>query len=36
MSFEFILIAVLAAWIGVDEWRLTRLENEVKNLKETK
>ncbi len=36
MSFEFILIAVLAAWVGINEWRLTRLENEVKNLKEKK
>lgn len=36
MSFEFILIAVLAAWVGINEWRLTRLENEVKNLKDKK
>ena len=36
MSFEFILIAVLAAWVGVDELRLTRLEREVKNLRKDK
>lgn len=36
MSFEFILIVVLAAWVGINEWRLTRLENEVKNLKDKK
>ena len=33
MSFEFILIAVLAAWVGVDERRLTRLEKEIENLR---
>lgn len=36
MSFEFILIAVLAAWVGVDELRLTRLGREVKNLRKDK
>ena len=34
MSLDFILILVLGAWVGVNEWRLSRLENEVKNLKE--
>lgn len=32
MSLEFVLIVILAAWVGIDEWRLTRLENEVKNF----
>lgn len=36
MSLEFVLIMILAAWVGIDEWRLTRLENEVKNLKDKK
>ena len=36
MSLEFVLIVILAAWVEIDEWRLTRLENEVKNLKEKK
>ncbi len=36
MSLDFILILVLGAWVGVNEWRLSRLENEVKNLKDKK
>lgn len=36
MSWDFVLILILSAWVGVDEWRLTRLEKEVKNLKEKK
>lgn len=36
MSLDFILIIILAAWVGVDEWRLTRLEKEVKDLKDKK
>ena len=33
MSFEFILIAVLAAWVVVDERRITRLEKEIEDLR---
>ncbi len=36
MSLDFILILVLGAWVGVNEWRLSRLEKEIKNLKDKK
>nr|DAQ29952.1 MAG TPA: Protein of unknown function (DUF2681) [Caudoviricetes sp.]DAV12712.1 MAG TPA: Protein of unknown function (DUF2681) [Caudoviricetes sp.] len=36
VSLDFILILVLGAWVGINEWRLSRLEKEVKNLKERK
>lgn len=36
MSLDFILIIILASWAGVNEIRLRKLENEVKNLKEKK
>lgn len=32
MSLDFILILVLGAWVGVNEWRLSRLEKEIKNF----
>lgn len=36
MSLDFILIIILGAWVGVNEIRLRKLENEVKNLKDKK
>ena len=36
MSLDFILILVLGAWVGVNEWSLSRLEKEIKNLKDKK
>nr|DAN64835.1 MAG TPA: hypothetical protein [Caudoviricetes sp.] len=31
MSLEFILILILSAWVGVNEWRLERIEKKLKD-----
>lgn len=36
MSVEFLLIVILAGWVGVNEWRLSRLENKFKELNDEK
>lgn len=36
MSVDFILIIILGAWAGVNEWRIRKLEIDIKNLKDRK
>ncbi|WP_188115950.1 hypothetical protein [Campylobacter concisus] len=36
MSVEFLLIVILAGWVSVNEWRLSRLENKFKGLNDEK
>lgn len=36
MSLDFILVIILAAWVGVCEIRITRAEKDIKSLKEQK
>ena len=32
MSIEFIMLIVLAGWVGVNEWRLRACEKRIKDL----
>lgn len=36
MTIDFALIIILAAWVGINEYRLGKCEKELKALKEAK
>lgn len=31
MTLEFLMLVILAGWVGVQEWRLWRLEDRLKD-----